>query len=366
MITNIVLNNFKCFDQAEISFSPLTLLCGQNGMGKSSVVQTILLLRQSWLHGLLDKNEIMLNGELIHLGDWHDILYEDASTDSISINVFENKKETKITIELDESKKLWKLNEQSILINRKSIVFSSRFQYLTAERTGPRLTYDRDDYSVIKEKSLGITGEYSAHFMCEYGDDKIYSDLLKHENAVSDSLKANVEAWLGEISPNIQVKYSSFTDIDRTSTRYNYVGNRSATNEYRATNVGFGISYTLPVIISLLSAQPNSIIIIENPEAHLHPRGQRKIGELIARTCSIGVQVIVETHSDHVLNGMRIIVKNKILNPEHTSFHYFDRSPSSDLVVSRITSPVIDKDGRFSNWPKGFFDEWDLALDELL
>ena len=82
-------------------------------------------------------------------------------------------------------------------------------------------------------------------------------------------------------------------------------------NEYRPTSVGFGIAYVLPVLVALLSANEKYMVIIENPEAHLHPRGQVAMGELIARAAAAGVQVIVETHSDHVLNGVRLAVKGK-------------------------------------------------------
>lgn len=78
---------------------------------------------------------------------------------------------------------------------------------------------------------------------------------------------------------------------------------------FTAQNVGFGISYVLPIVLALVKAKKGELIILENPEAHLHPRGQRKMGELIARAAQGGVQVIVETHSDHILNGIRFVCK---------------------------------------------------------
>lgn len=135
-------------------------------------------------------------------------------------------------------------------------------------------------------------------------------------------------------------------------------------------NVGFGISYVAPVIVSLLKAKSGDLVIIENPEAHLHPRGQRKMGELIAKAASGGAQIILETHSDHILNGIRLSVKNRTISTNDVRLNYFFQRLDSNLilgerVIHEKCSPVILDDGSLSDWPDGFFDEWDKALDEL-
>src|SRR5438046_1441121 len=89
------------------------------------------------------------------------------------------------------------------------------------------------------------------------------------------------------------------------------LGHQVASSEYRPTNVGFGITYALPIVVSILSARPGSLVIIENPEAHLHPRGQVRMGELLSLASTAGIQVLIETHSDHVLNGIRLAVRAK-------------------------------------------------------
>ena len=108
-----------------------------------------------------------------------------------------------------------------------------------------------------------------------------------------------------------------------------------ASRNYRATNVGFGLSYVLSVLLALLSP-PGTLCLIENPESHLHPRGQTKLAELAARAAKAGVQVFAETHSDHFMDGVRIAVKDGILRPEETSFHYFGTERQSKSIV---TSP---------------------------
>lgn len=364
MITNLELVNFKCFSKVNLSLKPLTFLCGLNGMGKSSLIQSLLMVRQTWHHDVLRKKEIMLNGSLVHLGEGKDVLYEGASEDIIKINISKNDKSFKLNITYDPNKDSLEIINDIDLSVADSI-FENSFQYLRAERLGPRLTSAKEDYPVTREQNIGLSGEFAAHYMLIYGENKIPKKLI-HERAVSDTLKANVEAWLSEVSPGVQVTYTDHDQIDQVSTRFNFVGESAKTNDYRSTNVGFGLSYTLPVLVSLLSAKPDSLVIVENPEAHLHPKGQRKIGELIARASSIGAQIIVETHSDHVLNGIRLATKLNVIKPSDCVFHYFDRVSEDRQFMARVRSPIIDADGRFSEWPEGFFDEWDLALTELL
>ena len=363
MINHLAIRNFKCLRDETIPFKSLTFFCGLNGTGKSSTIQSLLMLRQSWENGMLQRNEVILNGELVHLGNGQDILFEDAQEDRVGIILAEDSGTTELNILYEKSLDLLSLENKRI--NRESTIFSNNFQYINAERLGPRLSSEKEDYVVLEQRSVGVKGEFTASFMKAYGKDPINYQPLCHPNASSNSLKENIEAWLREISPGVQIQLEEHTQLDQVSTIYSFETKEGQTNKYRPTNVGFGISYTLPVIVSLLAAKPNDLIIIENPEAHLHPRGQRKIGELISRACASGIQVVLETHSDHILNGIRISIKEGVLNSENAAFNYFFRDSSPEKATS-ICHPQIDRDGRFESWPDGFFDEWDSALRELL
>jgi predicted ATPase len=114
----------------------------------------------------------------------------------------------------------------------------------------------------------------------------------------------------------------------------------------------------------LLAAKPGSLLLLENPEAHLHPRGQVYIGDLMARAANCGVQVIVETHSDHILNGIRLAVHGGVIPYPDVRLYYFDRA--NDQMGSSVVSPQIDRNGRIDDWPDGFFDEMDNSLAILL
>jgi predicted ATPase len=106
------------------------------------------------------------------------------------------------------------------------------------------------------------------------------------------------------------------------------------------------------------------LLLLENPEAHLHPQGQVALGELLALAASDGVQIVVETHSDHLLNGVRLAVKREKIRCIDTAIHFFSRSV--DTGDSTVQSPVVMSNGRLSNWPDGFFDQWDKSLEALV
>ena len=113
----------------------------------------------------------------------------------------------------------------------------------------------------------------------------------------------------------------------------------------------------------MLSAKPGSLLLIENPEAHLHPRGQSKLAELIALTAQSGVQVIIETHSDHIFNGILKAVSSSKVEKENVKVHYFELDETNTSINTEIQ--FSDK-GRILNPQKGFFDQFDDDLDELL
>ena len=122
----------------------------------------------------------------------------------------------------------------------------------------------------------------------------------------------------------------------------------------------------IPVINSVLSAKPGDLLIVENPEAHLHPAAQTLIGKLYAIAAANGVQVIIETHSDHLFNGVRIAVKQNKISCNDVSIFFITAKLIKNEFASEVTTSEISQDGRIALWPDGFFDQWDKDLDELL
>ena len=370
MIDGLRLQNFKCFQDQSINFGKITLLSGLNGMGKSTVLQALLVLRQSFQQGALAQEGLALNGELVCLGTGKDVLYEGASEEEeiVGLLLSAQKVESSWQFAYKAEADLLRLvqdmpNYADILATS---LFTDDFQYLKAERIGPRTSFAVSDYIVNRHRQIGTRGEYTAHFLSVYGEDGIAVDALAHSTARSRSLRHQTEAWLSVVSPGIQVEVVQHRGMDIVNLQYSFATGRHVSNSYRATNVGFGITYTLPVLTAILSSKPGSLLLLENPEAHLHPRGQVHIGELLALAAANGVQVIVETHSDHVLNGLRVAVHGGKIAPVDVHLHYFGRYDKDGLAVHEVVQPRIDRNGRIDRWPDGFFDEMDRSLMTLL
>lgn len=375
IIHSVGLQNYKCFEQQVLEFNTLTLLSGLNGTGKSSVLQSLLLLRQSYQQNLLQTTGLALNGDLVHIGTAKDALFEGAKEDVIGFD---------LALDDDTTKGTWRFNYdreadvlalvpndpdiRDIISNPDAIycssLFGNNFHYLQAERLGPRRFFETSDFLVRQRKQLGPAGEYTAHFLEIFGKESIGSSVLSHPKAVSDTLQDQVEAWLGEISPGTRISLASNTGTDTISLQYSFITEKQVSDKYRAINVGFGITYVLPIIVAVLASAPGALLLIENPEAHLHPQGQARMGELLALAASCGIQVVIETHSDHVLNGIRLAVHRGALPPSMVQLHFFQRSQQDGQAL--VTSPRIDRSGRIDRWPDGFFDEWDKSLEVLL
>jgi predicted ATPase len=182
----------------------------------------------------------------------------------------------------------------------------------------------------------------------------------------TNKLLDQVASWIQQLSPGARLNAQRVKGTDEVQLFYEFVGlaRTSKSNSYRPTNVGFGLTYSLPILVACLAAPTGSLLLIENPEAHLHPQGQVALGELLSFVAADGVQLVVETHSDHILNGIRLAVKGIKLPANDVALHFFTRSLKSG--ESEIQSPTVLPDGRLSNWPNGFFDQWDRSLDALL
>lgn len=125
--------------------------------------------------------------------------------------------------------------------------------------------------------------------------------------------------------------------------------------------MGFGYSYVLPVIVAALMATEGSLLIVENPEAHLHPAAQSRLMKFLIETAkNKNLQLIIESHSDHVVNGMRIAMK-KLLSPKDGHIVYF--SDEEDDQIQVITSDV---NGTLSDYPDDFMDEWTSQMLKLV
>ncbi|MBF0342873.1 MAG: DUF3696 domain-containing protein [Nitrospirae bacterium] len=348
MLSEISLVNFKSFRDKTLSILPMTLLAGLNNSGKSSVIQA---LRMLWKWILRGWPTLYDHGELI---DMKNINVDTAEPIKISCKI-KNGQTFEMTINFTDTLQP-RIN--SFEQNQPQLPFLS---YLSADRWGPRVYQPMYNAAIELShigKHVGRYGEYVIDFLSSHEND-IVPQRLCHPNTEGETLLFNVRAWLKEISPYVTFKHS--TDKKRDIAY-------AEINDFRPPNTGFGLSYTLPVIVSLLgmAAQWEDsegqmlkdangvLVLLENPEAHLHPKAQTSIGRLIALAAASGVQVIVETHSEHVMDGIRIAVKDKELPSDMATFHYFSLDKERNTIVE---TPKIYPNGKLDFWPKGFFDQ---------
>lgn len=371
MITQIRLENYKCFKQLSLELSNLNILAGINSMGKSSIIQALLLLRQSYSNNAIKKG-LHLNGDYIQIGTGKDAMNRLSNEDSFGFAIKCDNLEAIFKYNYESDSDFLRLNDLNSVINESFInslnLFKKSFSYVSASRIGPQRYYESSYYNVTENNQVGIKGELFADYLAiraAKNEEKVLNSLIMHESSKSERLLDQVNAWLSEISPGITITPNTNQETGIVSLQYGF-----SNEQYSPMNVGFGLSYVAPIVVALLKAKSDDLVIIENPEAHLHPKGQRKMGELIARAAAGGVQVIVETHSDHLLNGIRLSVKQELIDRNLTRLNYFYREEREDKTYGKFyeykkSSPQILDDGKLSDWPDGFFDEWDKALMEL-
>jgi predicted ATPase len=367
MISQITLSNFKAFIHQDFSIGNLTLLTGVNGSGKSSVMQALLLLRQSWDQTLLHDGRVSLNGEYTSLGRFQEVLNESADGEYIGISVLGDTGGN-LEFEISFIDRDSRIGRSQTSLTAEAVMhplLADGFCYLAAERIGPRVHYNVRDRQ-LPSAGIGINGEGAMHLLQLNADSLLPNPACAHAGARSGNLLHQVEAWMGEISPGIQLHLNSQPSLDLVQAAYSFVGQRNTSGQFRPTNIGFGVSYTLPVVTAILGASPGDLLLIESPEAHLHPKGQTKLTELICLAASSGVQIIVESHSDHVLNAIRNAVRRSQLNSEDTKVYFFAWPSGRALGSTTAQEVIIDKNGRVEFWPPDFFDEIDKSLELLL
>lgn len=339
MIKEITLVGFKSFLNRILRLNQLTLLTGLNSSGKSSIIQALLMLEKAFNK----ENSILLDGH----GSAEEIrnIYFNKEIELSVLNEFNKAFLTKMYFNNPKENYKCLYREE---FNFPEIV------YISANRFGPKTSIPIYNDS-HKQNRIGINGENLFQFIESFAYEPLNNKLI-HPNSEGETLEYNITGWLSVISPGIKFKYI----IDKNSdTSY------SLFNEHRATNVGFGLSYSLSVIASLLIGTliPNSLVIVENPEAHLHPKGQTEIARLIALCAEVGTQVIVETHSDHLFDGIRVAAKEIKDFAQKVQIHWFQLNEKQN---TEVISPVLFDDGRLDKWPNGLFDQFEINSSKLL
>ena len=374
MITQINLTNYKCFKLLKLQLRPLTLLSGPNASGKSAILQSLVLLSQTIRDNEWSK-KLILNGSIIRLGTASDVIDQEFGYHECGIELQSDDRDFAWWFEGGRDDMTMEISKVAVdgilesiddnfqnLLPFKAGPFSlvahlSKLTYLTAERLGPREVYPLEDIEDVE--IVGSNGEHAVSILYANRDSKTTGSLVD-ENAPPTLLK-QVEARMARFFPGFAL---DVTKIPRANAATLGLRTSNSTGFHRPIHTGFGLTQVLPIVVAALWAKPNYLILIENPEVHLHPAGQVEIGEFLAQVASSGIQVIVETHSDHVLNGIRRAVKKEVLLNDSVALHYFrPRTEELDHGTPQFESPVIDANGNIDNWPTGFFDQFDIDMN---
>lgn len=391
MISSIEIKNFKSIKSKVFALRNLNVLLGLNGQGKSSFIQSLLLLRQSNTEPGRVKGWLNLKGRYVDIGNAKDAFYQYAKKEDLIFNLSLGEDTTipfhyayemeKDVLPPKADKNIYGETEVKFEALVKDVekhtgLFSNQFQYLNAYRIQPKSNYPKSNNEVVQNRNIGMNGQYAVHFIETYYDEEVsFENVLHPKSFVEDTLikKITVDKtlgnqinlWLGEISPGVKVITTSINQ-DEVLLEYQFEQRTyGRTNRFKPENVGFGITYTLPVVTALLSAKPGALLIIENPESHIHPKGQAKLGELIALVAQNDVQIIIETHSDHIVNGIRVGIKEEKLSKDKARLFYFKKIVEEQEQYSAITDIVLDKNGTLSEEPEGLLDEWGNQLLKL-
>lgn len=354
MLKSIKIKSFKSVVDEEFKIKKLTVLTGLNSSGKSSIIQA---LRMSVRAG--KGASPFIRG----LGGFPELKSIFSTPESPII----------LELKFDEGDFSLELQKHKHFAAGD---FLPNLEYIGANRLGPS-----SHLPLFKEKgtsyfTVGEQGEYCADFYKYFERVSVHKSLRKREeDGDSNLLRRQLKLWMEEISPNVEFNFTKEPKHDLSHVEI---------NGYRAANTGFGLSYSLPIVLSslVLSASDDldeiasdsvrtwfeknkkytPILIIENPEAHIHPSGQTALGKLLAKAASSGIQVILETHSDHVIDGIRISAKRKEIPHTDIIINYCKKDEEGRTFVDPIE---VSEKGKLSNWPTGFFDESIKNLREL-
>lgn len=458
MLKNIRLSNYKCFnDSRDIEIKPLTVLCGVNSSGKSTIMKSLLTLKQTY-ENAGDKKSLILNSSYVKNGTCNDILYKriennfcissnfiitKASKNDYrsrsEITAFKNiakmysnhqkiqeldlccksvfRKNTNEAILIEQNYEIevrystgstiktvvsykkdrtkWDISISNFPNNNGEIIptmelydvvcyfenfrfvnlyvnlttpqtdevvyivnnlctisryagnLFNTFKYLTPLRVYPQRTYLGEDDTI----GVGIGGENTAQFLNDNGE-KTFKGLpfgVLSKETSSKTLNEYVNLWMnyfGIGSYNIQ----SNNDIIRLNIESDNI-----------INVGFGVSQALPIIVSGLTMNIADTLFLEQPEIHLHPKAQMAMGDFLVSMAKAGKGVLVETHSDHIINRIVKRVMDGTIGCDEVAIYFVNNNQDG----STITKVEIDMIKGIVNAPQEFFTQFASELSEI-
>lgn len=316
MIEQLTIDGYKSIRHQLIPLKKMNVLTGLNSSGKSSVLQTLCIL-----------GRVALRKE--------EIFPENCGDEDRLRNVHEKRME--LAAAYGESGGNW------IRYSERDKQYSDfpKIIYVGADRIGPRTIYPSKKSGELDEKGTNVLRIIEE---CSTAG-SVLPERMLNDQCEGEAFKFVVQGWLKEISPGVRFNFDKVAGQEAHTATY---------NEFWPTNVGFGLSYTLPIIVAILLGvtNKNSIVLLENPEAHIHAKGQTALAELMCRAVEEGAQIVIETHSDHVFDGVRIYAKEHKGFADNVKLAWFRLDEEE---TTEIEYPMLQPNGGLSFWPKDMF-----------
>ncbi len=407
MITELRAQNFKSWaDTSELRFAPLTGFFGANGSGKTSILQVLLMLKQT-VEQPSDWNEPLYFGDkasLVNLGSFEDAIHGhkqerilqitlswsldevisilQRSTNSISLgmSIEKNYNDQDSVWFCYTDKSNWKVERTT----NGQLANTPAQRDMRGNPTGP-LQRDLFRCYGIPETARPADHRLEPIFTCQAEFENLFSQIhylgplrelphhhyiwedhpdevwLHGEKAIPALLLRRVQQqpidniileWLKRLE--LVDSYRLEPNLEQKDRYELYVTQYKEGPEVRLTDVGFGVSQVLPVLILCYYAPEGSILILEQPEAHLHPKVQSELGDvLIDVVKNRNIQIILESHSEHLIHRLTRRIAEEQLSNDDTALY----SCQINEGVSEIERLKMDEYGNISNWPQNFFGD---------
>lgn len=381
MITRIQIERFKSLRHTEwLKMGQVTLLTGANGRGKSSFCQCLLVVSQTWRRGMMES--LLPAGAWKDLGSFSDMVYAYGEDKTIDIHIITDvEKDNDFELLYSQSIETPTLGTlQEVMVGGKPITDDSSSEEDEAEETDDR-KYDGDDIQLgslrdfpslmALERMYYVAAERRAASALQPIDETTPHNYLAPDGSnVLNVLWKNLETGcVQEVNQLLKVVLDGGDmRIEKNADSLVLSINSVEDGHYfQPVNVGYGYSYILSLLSAVVLAPANSFIIVENPEAHLHPSAQAKVmNVMIDAARKRKLQLIVETHSDHVLNTALRAVNEKRLALDELEVLFFSKGQDEKgNVEARVQNLEINERGHILTPPKLFFEQYSLDLRAL-
>ena len=396
-ITKIAVKGFKSIaEECEIDIRPLTILAGANSSGKSSIMQPLLLLKQT-LEAHYDPGPLKIDGPNVQFTEaeqFLSVLSDGQETDHFQVGIGASDHDLSYSVKTTFRKRQSRIEliemtvDQSIQPERFTLYPEMSLKKIKLIVEPPSLSEDAD---VVKRSGCFLRLEsqhgYFVFNAVDHLTDCIF-DTIHLPGLRGNPVRTYKLTSIGPWYPGTFENYAASvihewqeTKNERLETLTDalYIlgltgqvdtqkigdvgielqvgrlphGSTSETDMVNITDVGLGVSQVLPVLAALIVAEPGQLVYLEQPELHLHPRAQVALAHVLADAAKRGVRVVVETHSSLLLLGIQTLVAEGNLSPELVKLHWFTRREDG---VTEVNSADLDEAGAYGEWPEDFDD----------